>query len=155
MATKEEVALRRQRALQLRASGFKVPAIARQLKCSTTTVKHDLNVALAAAGQDRADLGNGVATVNLEIEHLDGLTQALETVFRQAVAEGNHDAAMKASDRLLRISKRRSSLLGHERSDAKPGSAEASRLSGVKDELSARRGGFGSKQAARRRGLGS
>lgn len=149
MATKPEIEGRRARVLQMRAASFSISQIADQLRVSAQTVRSDLKAALEAEGEERREELSG--TVDLELARLDSWTRAVETVLRQAVADGEPAVVLAASDRLVRISKRRSSLLGHEREGQVPGEP-GNPLTLIRGGLDKRREAeFGSKNAARRK----
>lgn len=129
-----EVAARRQRALQLRAAGFTYQAISAELG-----YRHPGNAAqdVTRALTDRKAALDGqrdLFTV-LELERLDALERAVQTVMRQASAEGEKSLVLRAADRLVRVSERRAKLLGL---DAGPAQGEVVEVSPL-DELRARR----------------
>ena len=111
MTGRAEVAERRAKALQLRAAGLTYQAIADQLGYTSRRVAaQDVTRAL----QDRQGLLDTQATlfVSLELERLDSLERAVQTVMRQASADGERSIVLRAADRLLRIAERRAALLG-------------------------------------------
>ena len=111
MTGRAEVAERRAKALQLRAAGLTYQAIADQLGYTSRRVAaQDVTRAL----QDRQGLLDTQATlfVPLELERLDSLERAVQTVMRQASADGERSIVLRAADRLLRIAERRAALLG-------------------------------------------
>jgi hypothetical protein len=130
----EQVAARRQRALQLRAAGLTYQAISDELGYpGRGAAAQDVTRAL----KDRQGLLTAQAAVfvTLELERLDGLERAVQTVLRQASGEGEKSLVLRASDRLLRIAERRAALLGLDVRSKAEQEASASPL----DELRARR----------------
>jgi hypothetical protein len=130
----EAVAARRARALQMRAAGVTYQAIADELGYRGKGAAHqDITRALAA----RKEMLDTQATlfVTLEMERLDLLEQAVQSVLRQASREAERSLMLRAADRLLRIAERRAKLLGLDAGPADSTAGEASPL----DELRARR----------------
>lgn len=106
-----EVAERRARALQLRAAGMHYQAIASELGYRTRgAAAQDVTRAL----KDRQGLLDTQTALfaTLELERLDSLERAVQTVMRQASAAGEPSLVLRAADRLLRIAERRAALLG-------------------------------------------
>jgi hypothetical protein len=129
-----EVAARRARALSLRAAGLTYQAISDELGYpGKGAAAQDVTRAL----RDRQGLltGQVAVFVTLELERLDGLERAVQTVLRQASAEGEKSLVLRASDRLLRIAERRAALLGLDATGKGKDEAQVSPL----DELRARR----------------
>jgi hypothetical protein len=129
-----EVAARRARALSLRAAGLTYQAIADELgHRSAQAACVDVSRALDA----RKGLLGGQADlfVTLELERLDSLERAVQTVLRQASADGDRSMVLRAADRLVRVSERRAKLLGL---DAGGGDSEVPEVNPL-DELRARR----------------
>jgi hypothetical protein len=133
-ADRDRVAARRSRALQLRAAGLTWQAIADELGYRAAGhAAQDVARALAA----RKNLLDNQAAlfVTLELERLDSLERAVQTVMRQASAEGDRSMVLRAADRLVRVSERRAKLLGL---DAGGGEQEVPEVNPL-DELRARR----------------
>jgi hypothetical protein len=133
-AERDRVAARRTRALQLRAAGLTYQAIADELGYpGRGAAAQDVARALAAR---KSLLDNQAALfVTLELERLDGLERAVQTVLRQASSEGDRSMVLRAADRLVRVSERRAKLLGL---DADGGEREVPEVNPL-DELRARR----------------
>jgi hypothetical protein len=134
------VAQRRARVLQLRAAGatFQQIADAEGLATASAAVM-DVRRALDATGAALAVLAE--QHVTLELERLDSAERAAQNVLRGAAQQGaNHDPdlVLRSIDRLVRISARRSSLLGldasPERHHGPPPQAQSRR-----DELARKR----------------
>jgi len=107
-----EVAERRERVLSKRASGLTYAQIADSeptLSTASAAVQ-DAKRALVARARERTVEGDPVA---LELERLEALERAAQTIMRQALTGGaNPQLALKAIDRLTSISQKRSALLG-------------------------------------------
>ena len=111
-----EVAARRERVLAKRAAGMTYQQIADDepaLKNAACAVV-DAERALKARGRERIREGD---PLTLELERLDALERSAQTIMRNAVRD-NPALALKAIDRLTRISQRRTALLGlHDTAD--------------------------------------
>ena len=102
---------RRARVVQLREAGLSYQAIADELGLSSA--HHAVVDASRALAGQRVELSeDGVLKFVLEASRLDALERGAQSVLRQAAATGDHLTVLKAIDRLLRISARRSKLLG-------------------------------------------
>ncbi len=116
MGNDDTIAKRRDRVLQLRAAGLTYRAIADEEARQDGTkprapsaVAADYAKALQARkGED--DTLRSLA-VTQEVERLDGLLRAVETVRRTAARDGDQGMVLKAADRVLRIMERRAALL--------------------------------------------
>jgi hypothetical protein len=106
----EEVTARRSRVLQLRAAGLSYQEIARQTGHKTAAAAaQDATRAL----RDRQAVGEPAGLFGtLELERIDSLERAMQTVLRTAAGKGDHETVLKSVDRLTRLSERRSRLLG-------------------------------------------
>lgn len=131
-----EVAERRERVLSKRAAGMSYQQIADSeptLSTASAAVQ-DAARALRARARERVTEGDPLA---LELERLETLERAAQTVMRTAATSGANPAlVLKAIDRLTRISQRRSLLLGI--GSAPQGKQGASANSGL-DEVAAQR----------------
>ena len=109
----ERVAARRARVLQMRAAGmtFSQIAEAEQLATPAAAVM-DVKRALTARREQLAALVD--VHLTLELERMDSAERAAQTVLRAAATANppDHETALKAVDRLVRISARRAGLLG-------------------------------------------
>jgi len=107
-----EVAARRERVLSMRASGLTYQQIADSeptLSTASAAVQ-DAARALKAHAKQRVIEGDALT---LELDRLETLERAAQTVMRTAATGGANPAlVLKAIDRLTRISQRRSTLLG-------------------------------------------
>jgi len=133
------VAERRARVLAMRAAGATFQQIADQEPdlSSAAAACMDVKRALAARGADLAKLADHAIT--LELERLDGLERAAQMIMRQAVNGPLPDPklALRAIDRLQRISVSRRRLLGLDQAQ-RSGDGEE-RQAGFIDEIAARR----------------
>lgn len=135
-----EVADRRARVLALRAAGATFQQIADQepaLK-SAPAAAMDVKRALEARGTDLAKFAD-LHTV-LELERLDGLERAAQMIMRAAVNGPIPDPklALRAIDRLQRISVSRRRLLGLDQA-RRDGGDGGERQGGFIDEIAAHR----------------
>lgn len=148
MASPKPVAQRQQRALTLRMSGLSWEQVAGEMRrprqdgqpaepdtYSARKAAADGKAALKAVqllvgGTDAKDLAR-----NLELARLDTLHMTFETIMRQAVQASDRWLALRAGDRLMRVSLHRDSLLGLSADAEAPPSPEADQT----DELRERR----------------
>ena len=100
--SKIPAASRREKALELRASGQSIRAIADQLGVSKSQVQRDIEKELRAAAEERRKIAGLI--VDLELAKLD----ALEENAWGHIAAGE----LSAIDRVLRSMERRAKLLG-------------------------------------------
>lgn len=130
-----EVAERRERVLRARAAGLTYAQIAESeptLSTASAAVQ-DAARALRARARERHVEGD---PLSLELERLDLLERAAQTVLRTAATgNSNPGLVLKAIDRLTRISQRRSLLLGIAGPQRQQGASESSGL----DEVAAQR----------------
>jgi hypothetical protein len=143
-----ETAERRERVLSKRSTGMTYQQIAdtEPTLSTASAAVQDHSRALASRARQRT----AVADFDLiaELERLDGLERAAQTIMRTAAATGpghNPKLALQAIDRLERISNRRAKLLnlGAGQQQREPGGP----TSGVVNEIAAKR-------AQRRRAAG-
>lgn len=100
----QDLAIRRYRALDLRIKGQTYRAIAKTLGINQSTLLHDIDVCLR-----EREAGNILRLRQLEEERLDvALAAAMDVL---AKGKGT-ELALKAVDRIIRVSGRRSNLLG-------------------------------------------
>jgi hypothetical protein len=136
--TQATVAARRAQVLTARAAGFTFDQIADTVAGVTgpKMAASDLKKALADTEALRVAGGETAAASVLELARLDQLARAVEGVMRRAAAETDDprqaDRVLRAADRLLLISERRSALLGLD-------SAGQPRPAAAEDELAKRR----------------
>jgi len=95
-------AARREKALELRASGQSIRAIADKLGVSKSQVQRDIEKELQAAAADRKKIAGLI--IDLELAKLD----ALEKKAWEHITDGE----LSAIDRVLRSMERRAKLLG-------------------------------------------
>ncbi len=100
--TKVPAATRREKALELRASGQTIRAIADELKISKSQVQRDIEKELKAAAEGRKKIAGLI--IDLELAKLD----ALEEKAWEHISDGE----LSAIDRVLRSMERRAKLLG-------------------------------------------
>ena len=100
--TKVPAAIRREQALELRASGQSIRAIADQLGVSKSQVQRDIEKELKAAAEGRKTIAGLI--IDLELAKLD----ALEEKAWKHISDGE----LSAIDRVLRSMERRAKLLG-------------------------------------------
>ena len=100
--TKVPAATRREKTLELRASGQSIRAIADQLGVSKSQVQRDIEKELRAAAEERRKIAGLI--IDLELTKLD----ALEENAWGHIAAGE----LSAIDRVLRSMERRAKLLG-------------------------------------------
>ncbi len=100
--TKVPAATRREEALELRASGQSIRAIADKLGVSKSQVQRDIEKELQAAAEGRKKIAGLI--IDLELAKLD----ALEKKAWKHIAAGE----LSAIDRVLRSMERRAKLLG-------------------------------------------
>ena len=107
-----QVAARRARVLRARAAGLTYQAIADSEPTLSTAAAavQDAQRALDGRRSELARLAD--LHLVLEAERLDGLTRQTEAVMARAGQAGDQAMALRAVDRLLRISAQRSRLLG-------------------------------------------
>jgi hypothetical protein len=118
------VAERRAIALQLRAAGASYQQIADQLgHKSASNAVQDVTRALEVLARQGRRTPPGI-TLALELERLDTAERAVNQI--RANARADPELALRAVDRILRISDRRARLLGLDPADlaAKPAPAE-------------------------------
>lgn len=157
-----DVASRRQRVLQLREAGLSYQTIADELGLRNAHAAVD--DVYQALEQQRAELSHRADLhVTLELSRLDSHERAAQTVLRQAAEAKDQATVLKAIDRLVRVSARRSRLLGLEtegrqRRDAAAAAAAALASNGparkelvdqLRDDLAAKR-----REKRRRAGFG-
>ena len=99
---KVPAAARREKALELRASGQSIRAIADQLGVSKSQVQRDIEKELQAAAADRKKIAGHI--IDLELVKLDAL--------EKTAWEHIQDGELSAIDRVLRSMERRAKLLG-------------------------------------------
>jgi len=137
-----EVAERRERVLGKRAAGLTYQQIAdsEETLSTASAAVQDAARALQARARDRVVEGD---PLTLELERLETLERAAQTVMRTA-ATGNTNPALvlKAIDRLTKISARRSMLLGLA-SRPKQGESSTSGLDEVAQQRRKRRAAQG------------
>ncbi len=144
----EEMVRRRARVLTLTAAGLTPQAIARQEaeeSGSPQRTPDEVAMDLGEALRERKNLDDGQKTllVTLERERLDAVQRIMEAVLRSSQGGrcracgrgGDPDLALKSSATLIRLSERRSQLIGL---DARYGQPEAQPVSAI-DEIKARR----------------
>ena len=95
-------AARRERALELRASGRSIRAIADELEISKSQVQRDIENELKAAAEGRKKIAGLI--IDLELAKLD----ALEEKAWKHISDGE----LSAIDRVIRSMERRAKLLG-------------------------------------------
>ena len=95
-------AIRREKTLELRASGQSIRAIADKLGVSKSQVQRDIEKELRAAAEERRKIAGLI--IDLELAKLD----ALEESAWEHIAAGE----LSAIDRVLRSMERRAKLLG-------------------------------------------
>ena len=95
-------AARREKALELRASGQSIRAIANELGVSKSQVQRDIEKELKAAAEGRRKIAE--LLIDLELTKLDELEQEAWKHIR--------DGELSAIDRVLRSMERRAKLLG-------------------------------------------
>jgi hypothetical protein len=135
-----QIVQRRAMVLDLRAQGYSFAHIAGKLGlASPQAAAIDVTRALESARDALAEQA-GVFAV-LEGVRLDGLEVAAQEILASAQAADDDELALKAVDRCVRISERRSRLLGLDVKGKRPGTRKADGI----DQLAARR-------AARRAG---
>ena len=100
--TKVPAATRREKTLELRASGQSIRAIADQLGISKSHVQRDIEKELQAAAEERKKIAGLI--IDLELTKLDELEQEAW----KHIAAGE----LSAIDRVLRSMERRAKLLG-------------------------------------------
>ncbi len=100
--SKVPAAARREKALELRAKGMSIRAIAGKLGVSKSQVQRDIEKELQAAAADRKKIAGHI--IDLELVKLD----ALEENAWEHIAAGE----LSAIDRVLRSMERRAKLLG-------------------------------------------
>ena len=100
--SKVPAAARREKALELRAKGMSIRAIAGRLGVSKSQVQRDIEKELQAAAADRKKIAGHI--IDLELVKLD----ALEENAWEHIAAGE----LSAIDRVLRSMERRAKLLG-------------------------------------------
>ncbi len=100
--SKVPAAARREKALELRAKGMSIRAIAGKLGVSKSQVQRDIEKELQAAAADRKKIAGHI--IDLELVKLD----ALEESAWEHIAAGE----LSAIDRVLRSMERRAKLLG-------------------------------------------
>lgn len=100
--TKVQAATRREKTLELRASGQSIRAIADQLGVSKSQVQRDIEKELRAAAEERRKIAGLI--VDLELAKLDELEQEAWKHIRAG--------ELSAIDRVLRSMERRAKLLG-------------------------------------------
>lgn len=100
--TKVPAATRREKALDLRASGQSIRAIAGELGVSKSQVQRDIEKELQAAAEGRKKIAGLI--IDLELAKLD----ALEEKAWEHITDGE----LSAIDRVLRSMERRAKLLG-------------------------------------------
>ena len=100
--TKIPAATRREKALELRASGQSIRAIADKLGVSKSQVQRDIEKELQAAAEGRKKIAGLI--IDLELAKLD----ALEKKAWKHITDGE----LSAIDRVLRSMERRAKLLG-------------------------------------------
>lgn len=130
-----EVAERRERVLRGRAAGLTYQQIAdgEPTLSTASAAVQDAARALRARARERVIEGD---PLSLELERLDVLERAAQTVLRTAATgNANPGLVLKAIDRLTRISQRRSLLLGIAGRPKQQGDSEPSEL----DEVAAQR----------------
>ena len=99
---KASAVARREKALELRAKGMSIRAIADKLGVSKTQVQRDIEKELQAAAEERKKIAGLI--IDLELTKLDELEQEAW----KHIAAGE----LSAIDRCLRIMERRAKLLG-------------------------------------------
>ena len=99
---KVPAAIRREKALELRASGQSIRAIADKLGVSKSQVQRDIEKELQAAAEGRKKIAGLI--IDLELAKLD----ALEKKAWEHITDGE----LSAIDRVLRSMERRAKLLG-------------------------------------------
>jgi len=99
---KVPAAIRRERTLELRASGRSIRSIADELKISKSQVQRDIEKELKAAAEGRKKIAGLI--IDLELAKLD----ALEEKAWEHITDGE----LSAIDRVLRAMERRAKLLG-------------------------------------------
>ena len=99
---KASAVARREKALELRASGQSIRAIADKLGVSKTQVQRDIEKELQAAAEERKKIAGLI--IDLELTKLDELEQEAW----KHIAAGE----LSAIDRVLRAMERRAKLLG-------------------------------------------
>ncbi len=100
--SKIPAAARREKALELRAKGMSIRAIAGKLGVSKSQVQRDIEKELQAAAADRKKIAGHI--IDLELVKLD----ALEKTAWEHIRAGE----LSAIDRVLRSMERRAKLLG-------------------------------------------
>jgi predicted transcriptional regulator len=100
--SKVPAAARREKALELRAKGMSIRAIAGKLGVSKSQVQRDIEKELQAAAADRKKIAGHI--IDLELAKLD----ALEKKAWEHITDGE----LSAIDRVLRSMERRAKLLG-------------------------------------------
>lgn len=100
----QDLRLRRYKALELRIQGHTYPSICEQLGISIATCVHDIDAVLR-----EKEAGNVLRLRQMEDERLD---RALKASFEVLEAHPGTELALKAVDRIIRVSHRRSNLLG-------------------------------------------
>jgi len=144
----DEIVRRRARVLTLSAAGLTPAAIARQEaeeSGSPPRTPDEIAMDLREALSDRKNLDDGSKPlmVTLERERLDAVQRIMEAVLRSSQGGrcracgrgGDPELALKSSATLIRLSERRSQLMGL---DARYGQPEAPPASAI-DEIKARR----------------
>jgi hypothetical protein len=132
-----EVAARRARVLQLRESGLTFQQIADAEGLATRQAAiMDVTRALRARREELGGLTDLHAT--LELGRLDTLERQVQQVARTAAGH-DPDLVLRAVDRLVRISARRSALLGIDADSVAAAQPPAERPASVRDELRAQR----------------
>lgn len=99
---KVPAAIRREKTLELRASGRSIRSIADELKISKSQVQRDIEKELKAAAEGRKKIAGLI--IDLELAKLD----ALEEKAWEHITDGE----LSAIDRVLRAMERRAKLLG-------------------------------------------
>lgn len=109
--TRQQVAERRQQVMELRAAGMPFADIARRLGHKTASAAvQDLTRAMADA---RATLSEQLpAYITLELARLDLVDRTCQVTMGQAVQAGDWETVLRAAGTLVRLSQRRSELLG-------------------------------------------
>ena len=113
--------------LSLRVGGLNRDTIAGQMHLTPVEVDRHLERAPHATRNLREN-ADAQAAFDLELERLDSLWRTSELVLRQAVAQADHATALKAVDRQIRISHRRSQLRGLDGTEPEKPAAELTPL---------------------------